>query len=287
MKDIFASLVLYNEDPGVVQRAVASFLDTRLDVAITIIDNSADDRLKVYWRHDPRISYHFIGRNLGFSAGHNLGFHESLHLNSRCHLVLNPDIYFEPGVLEALFEYMETHPEAGLLLPKVLYPDGSVQYLYRLLPTPFDLLIRRFLPRFAQKWLKASADRYELKIMNLEQEHEVPFLSGCFMFLRTQAIREVGGFDERFFMYMDDVDLSRRIQQKYKNIYFPYVAIIHEHKRTSYKNWKCLRHHLRSAFLYFNKWGWFIDPERRRINRSAFRKIAARSDKASARFTSI
>ncbi len=272
MKDIIASMTTYNEKPEMLDRAVKCFLDTQLEVEIIISDNSPDSLYRGQWK-DERVTYIGNGKNLGFAAGHNVAIRESLERGPRYHLVLNPDIYFEAGALEGLFQYMEANREAGLILPRVLYPDGTIQQLYRLLPTPFDLIVRRFLPGPLGKLFKNRIEQYELKGIDLEKEHEIPYLSGCFMFVRAATFKEVGLFDERFFLYMDDVDLSRRFWVKGKNIYYPGVTIIHEHMRESYKTLRFLKYHMKSAVRYFNKWGWFFDRERREINRRAIADI--------------
>jgi GT2 family glycosyltransferase len=268
MKDITASLIIFNEEIGVVQRAINSFLNTKLDVEILLIDNSDISWSDKQWQ-DKRITYIFNGKNLGFAAGHNIGIRESQTRGSKYHLVLNPDIYFKEGVLEELFHYMEDHQDVGFILPKVLYPNGSVQHLYKLLPTPFDLLLRRFLPPGFRGIFRKRLEQYELKAMNLEIIQEIPYLSGCFMFLRSRAIEEVGLFDERFFLYLEDVDYSRRFYVKFKNIYYPHVSVFHEHRRVSYKKGKFLWIHMISAIRFFNKWGWIFDKQRHKINKEA------------------
>jgi hypothetical protein len=95
---------------------------------------------------------------------------------------------------------------------------------------------------------------------------EVPNLSGAFMFVRSEVFQEVGNFDERYFMYMEDTDFVRRIGEKYKTVYYPKVHIYHEYKKGSYKNPKLMKYHISSAIKYFNKWGWLIDKKRKIIN---------------------
>ena len=125
-------------------------------------------------------------------------------------------------------------------MPKVYYPNREIQYLCKLIPTPLDLLIRRFLPKFlTKKWTY----KFELRDFGYDKLLDVPYLSGCFMFLRTKALKDVGVFDERFFMYPEDIDLSRRIHQKYRTVFYPDVSIIHHHAQSSYVNLKMLMVH--------------------------------------------
>lgn len=93
------------------------------------------------------------------------------------------------------------------------------------------------------------------------------------MFLRTNILKKVGLFDEKFFMYLEDTDLTRRIHKVAKTIYFPYVHIYHEYGKGSYKNFKLLYYHIDSAIKYFNKWGWFFDKERDFINKTTLKKL--------------
>ena len=95
----------------------------------------------------------------------------------------------------------------------------------------------------------------------------VPYLSGCFMLLRQSSLREVGLFDERFFMYPEDVDLTRRIAEHYETVFFPEVSVVHEHGRASHKSVKMFFIHAYNLCKYFNKWGWIHDPIRKRLNK--------------------
>jgi GT2 family glycosyltransferase len=89
------------------------------------------------------------------------------------------------------------------------------------------------------------------------------------MFLRISALKQIGLFDERFFLYAEDTDLSRRIHQQFETLYFPGAEISHVHARGSYKDFGLTFHNIKSASQYFNKWGWLIDTERTAINRRA------------------
>lgn len=262
MYDICGSIVLYRNDPDIVSKTIESFLNTDLRVFLYLIDNSPEDSLKVL-AHCANIEYIYVNKNIGFGAGHNIAIRKSMD-NAKYHLVLNPDIYFEKGVLEGIFSFMEENKDIGLLMPKILYPDGRIQYLCKMLPTPLDIFLRRFLP--FKKVVEKRNERYELRFTGYDKVMNVPYLSGCFMFLRNSVLKDVGAFDERFFMYFEDTDLTRRIHKKYKTVYFPYVSVFHCYGKESYRKLGILLIHIKNAFIYFNKYGWFFDRERKDIN---------------------
>jgi len=268
---IIVSIVLYKTDRTQAIRAIESALATSLELKVVLIDNSPNNSLKDLAYLDDRIEYLFNPSNPGFGAAHNIAMRESLASEAKYHLVLNPDVYFEAGVLERLINYMDSHPEVGHVMPKVLYPDGQIQHLCKFLPTPIDLIIRRFIP--FKSWKKRRTDYFELRFSGYNREMEVPFLSGCFMFLRVNALREVGLFDERFFMYAEDIDLTRRMHEKFRTIFYPTVQIVHEHGKESYKSKKMLLIHMWNLAKYFNKWGWFFDSKRLETNRKILQRL--------------
>lgn len=237
----------------------------RIPFKLFIIDNSPGDELRSSIITNPQLEYIFTGQNLGYGKGHNIALKAVLNW-SKYHLVLNPDILFEPEDLEKMIDFMESSTNIGLLMPKILYANGNLQYLCKLLPTPFDLIMRRFIPKILHPVFQKRLEAYELKYKNFDEIMEIPNLSGCFMLLRCDALKTVGLFDEKFFMYLEDTDLSRRINSQYQTIYYPEVSIIHHYEKGSYKNYKLLLYHIRSAFYYFSKWGWLSDSSRNTIN---------------------
>ena len=265
---ISASIVLYKTDPLELQHVYQCFVHSQLNFQLLLIDNSPDDRLRNVLNEDT-VEYHFTGRNIGYGRGHNLAIKEIIN-SSEFHLVINSDISFLPNVIDSLVAYMKQHPDVGQIMPKVLSPEGETQYLCKLIPTPFDLIFRRFLPSTV---LKKRKEKFQLIFTGYDKIMEVPYLSGCFMFLKTASIKEVGLFDERFFMYPEDIDLTRRINEKYKTIYFPEVFIIHDHAKESYKKGDMFLIHTTNIIKYFNKWGWFFDLKRVRTNQNILRKL--------------
>ncbi|MFH1612141.1 MAG: glycosyltransferase family 2 protein [bacterium] len=273
-KFVNISIVLYKNNKKQIQKVI-NMLIKNLDINLYLIDNSPTNTLKELANIDQRIEYIFNNANLGYGKGHNIAMQKSIKENIKYHLVMNPDVYFEEGVLTNLYEFMEKNLDVGLVMPKVFYQDGNIQYLCKLLPTPFDLFGRRFLsflPLF-KKYIEKRNKIYELRITEYDSMMEVPYLSGCFMFMRVDVLEEVGLFDERFFMYLEDVDLSRRIHTHYKTVYYPNVNIYHEYRKDSYKNFKILLLHINSAIKYFKKWGWVFDKERKLINEKVLNNI--------------
>jgi GT2 family glycosyltransferase len=269
--DISASIVLYTNPKEMIEKTIKSFLATTLNVKLYLIDNSPTDALKIFSSTDKRIEYIHNPSNPGFGAAHNLALKLSISQGATYHLVLNPDVYFDYGVLEKITNYMDLHEDVGLLMPKVLYPNGKTQYIARLLPTPWDLFARRFVP--IKSYLDKLNRRYELTFFDYSSAVEIPFISGCFMFIRIEILKKIGLFDERFFMYLEDADFSRRIGTVSKTVLYPDVSIYHEYQRGSHRSFKLLIIFIRSVFNYFNKHGWFFDSYRSKINQQTLHQL--------------
>lgn len=224
---ITASIVLYKTKISDLKRVIDSFfLAQNLDLHLFLVDNSPTDELKKIKEeyHHFSVTYIFNNANLGYGKAHNIAIRKSMEMEAIYHIVLNPDIGFGAEVLRALFHYMQENLEVGNIMPKITYPDGQVQYLCKFLPTPMDLILRRFIP--FKKWKEKRNQIYELHATGYDKIMNIPNLSGCFMFLRTSALKEVGLFDENIFMYLEDIDLNRRIHRKYQTIFYPFVSVI-------------------------------------------------------------
>ena len=196
---------------------------------------------------DTQIEYLHLP-NKGYGAGNNVAIRLSMTEGYRYHLVLNPDVYWDNGIIEELMAYMDSHPRVGLVMPKVLYPDGRFQLQAKPLPGLTDFLLSRIglRRRLQKKWIE--------KLSRLDDPVEMPFLSGCFMLLRNETLAETGLFDERFFMYCEDLDLTRRIARRYSTVYYPRVSIYHDYNRESTRSARLFLHHMVSAFRYLAKW---------------------------------
>ena len=266
---ITASIVAFHTKRDELRRLIECVMESPVD-RLYIIDNSSNDELRDFVQGNPRIRY-IHSLNLGYGSGHNVAIRKAIEDGAKYHVVLNPDIYWSGDVIGKLVRYMDSNPDVGQVMPKVVYPSGEIQYLCKLLPTPVDLIVRRFIP------VKSYNDKhdynYELHWTGYDREMEVPSLSGCFMFLRCSVLKEVGGFDERYFMYAEDLDLCRRIGTVAQTVFFPGVSVVHEYEKGSYKNKKLLKYHITSIIKYFNKWGWIFDSYRSRKNRECISKL--------------
>lgn len=255
-----ASIVLYNHTVAEITPLIDTLRKSGVVSEVFLLDNSP---VKLNGFETLAVNYIFNGKNLGYGAAHNIALVKSIEQNVPYHLVVNPDISFDFAILSQLIGFMDKNTDIGHLMPKVYYPDGKIQYLCKLIPTPFDLIFRRFLP---QSWTMKRRMKFEMRASGYDKIMDVPYLSGCFMLLRTNALKDVGLFDERFFMYPEDIDLTRRIHLKYRTVFYPEVSIVHHHAQSSYFNFKMLLVHTFNMIKYFNKWGWIFDKQRREIN---------------------
>ena len=196
-------------------------------------------------------------KNLGFGGGNNLG---AAQARGKYILILNPDIFVWEDSVKKMVAYMEAHPDVGVIGPKLVYPNEDVQDSCRRHMKFRDLIVKRtFLRRLP--FLRKRVYRYTMTDFDHSAIQEVDLLVGaCFMIPR-HVYEKVGGFDERYFLFMEDFDLCREIAKAgYKVVYFPEASVTHNHKRLSGGSvWKLVRRkvfwiHIMSAFKYFWKW---------------------------------
>lgn len=269
--DVVVSFVLFQTAIEEVSRAVAQVTASQCKSFVVLVDNSVP-ALSLPDFDPDKVLVIKTRANLGYGRGHNRAI-QWAEGKARYHLVMNTDLTFGSGVIEGLVEFMDARPHVGLSMPKVLYPDGRIQRLCRLLPNPLDLLGRRFFNWSA--WAKRRNKLYEFHDWNYDQVASFPFLSGCFMMLRSRILYTIGGFDERYFLYAEDLDLSRRMHACSDTVFVPDFEVVHEYRSEGGRGVKRLLYGIRSLSQYFAKWGWFIDRDRDEINK---RTIAALKD---------
>lgn len=258
-----ASIVTFRTDRNELLTCVDSLHSAGVS-NVAVIDNSPDDSLRTFC-DELGVDYTHTGRNLGYGAAHNIELRRSLAMAEvDYHLVINSDVSFTPEVISRIVSHMDANADIGQLIPRTVYPDGRPQAVVRMLPTPVDLIFRRFLP---SRLTARRNRRYLLEFWDHSSEANVPYHQGSFMFLRTDALRRAGLFDERFFMYPEDIDLTRRIHRNFRTVFWPGATVVHAHRAASYRSLRMLGIHCINMIRYFNKWGWLSDPERREFNR--------------------
>ncbi len=266
---ITASVVLYNTSKEEIDNVLGSLEGSSAEL-IYVIDHSDTEEARPTVEHYKKAHYEHHP-NGGYGRGHNRAINKALAAGSKYHAVINPDVFWDGDVLSKLALFMDANSDCGLVMPRILFPDGEIQYLCKLLPTPMDLIGRRFIQ--IKSYTERHNYHYEMRWSGYDKVMDIPCLSGCFMFIRCDVLRQTGGFDERFFLYAEDIDLCRRIGEKSRTLYYPDVSVYHAYHRDSYKSLKYLRIHIHSIIKYFNKWGWFNDPERKKVNDRSLRLL--------------
>ncbi|MDR2753816.1 MAG: glycosyltransferase family 2 protein [Oscillospiraceae bacterium] len=216
-----------------------------------VIDNSSQDGTTALVRAaDPEAEILHIHWNVGFGAGHNLVLPR---LKSKYHVIINPDIALSEDAITKMTRYMDEHPEVVMLSPRVVFPETHAdQTLGKRNPRLRYLLASRLRKC---KWTQKILCRYAMQEeMETGEPFEIENATGCFMCVRTEALRKIGGFDERYFLYFEDCDITRMLAREGKVLYFPYAVVEHVWKRESKKNFVLMLVQVQSMFRYFWKW---------------------------------
>lgn len=256
MSDLSIAIVTYNNEEciGNCINSIINHIDTELSYNLYIIDNNSCDSTVTQVKriqagaHGDKITLIQNHNNVGFGTAHNQVLSM---LDSRYHLVVNPDITIVNNCIAEMAEYMDLHPDIGLLSPLIKHPDGRIQYLCKRNPTFWDLFIRLFFPYSFNK----RHHYFEMRETGYNKEFEVEYATGCFMLFRTEIFKKLNGFDENFFLYLEDADITRRVNQISKTVFYPYNYVIHEWQRGSHRSLKLALIDIKSALYYFKKWG--------------------------------
>jgi hypothetical protein len=230
------------------------------DYEIIVVDNDSKDESIHYLREmdkEGRIQLIESGANLGYGKGNNLGVKAA---KGEYVIISNPDVFVKPDTMQTLLDHMESNPQIGLLGPRLRYYNGDIQPSCRRHMTFFDLIIKRtFLKKLPM--FKKRLEHYLMEDFTHDDAQEVDLITGAYFMMRKSVYDEIGGFDPRYFLFMEDYDLCLTLHKNgYKVVYFPEAEAQHYHKRLSGGNivWllgrKVFWFHLASAFKYFWKW---------------------------------
>lgn len=220
-----------------------------VDNGTTISDKKEIAEFKCFLNQYKDVFYIDTGENLGFGKGHNQVL---TLLDSEYHAIINPDILFVEDAFSKILAYMDEHQDIGMCIPRITDEDGELQLVYRKGLTVFDMFIRMFCRGLFPKRIKEHTMQYE----DYSKSFQVPFGQGSFLVIRTDLFQNLHGFDEGFFMYLEDADLCKRVNQNSKLMYFPGTKVIHKWEQGSHKNKILFKYHMHSMKYYFDKWGW-------------------------------
>lgn len=242
-----AGIVTYNNSAEIADclRSLIEYTQG-INLQIYVYDNqSKDDTVEIIHRRFPQVHVIEGEENQGFGYGHNRIIEA---VDSDFHMVVNPDITFTENVVQKLAVFMARYGQVGQVTPMIKNPDGSEQLLPKKDPTFAYVILSKF-PPF--RYYRADYTRANEKF---RKPTRILSSTGCFSMIRTSVLKELGGYDERFFMYFEDADLSRRIRQKYDIVFYPNTFVYHAWKRDNTRSLRGIRIFLTSMVKYFWKW---------------------------------
>lgn len=262
------SIVVYKQPIDELKSVVNSILLYTSPARLYIIDNSPTDEARILCEMNSCIEYQHIPENIGFGKAHNIAMKQAEAVGSEYHFIVNPDISYTKDVVAPMVEWLDKNPSVGQMMPKILNLDGTTQFLPKLMPSPQMLLWRR-LRNIAPNFHNRKMQTFEMRKMRDDRVYDVGHVSGCFSVVRVDVLRKCGLYDERFFMYFEDTDLTRRIRQNgYRTVFFPFASVFHDYGHGAAHNYKLFITFLSSFFKFFCKWGWIFDSKRRYYNKS-------------------
>lgn len=252
-----ACIVAYNnyEDIKAALLSMEQFTSPELTKRIYIVDNgvaisSPSDVVEFRnWAEKcTDVEYIDAGQNLGFGKGHNTVLER---LDSEYHAIVNPDILFCEDAFSEIIAWMDENEDVGMVIPDIRDEYGKRQLVYREELTVFDMFVRFF----CKELFKKRVMKHTLQDKDYSKPFHVPFGQGSFLVVRTDLFKDLKGFDDNFFMYVEDADLCKRVNQVSKLVYFPGARVIHKWEKGSHVNKTLFKYHVQSMKYYFKKWG--------------------------------
>lgn len=245
-----AAIVTFNGKEQAVSAVKSVLRETKkYPPTLYVIDNASTDGTPELLAEIEGVNLIKMGENVGFGAGHNAVLKANM---GEYHAVINPDVELDCDVLAHLVDTLEENPDIALISPKIIGEDGNEQCLPKRHPT-FKYLFLGRLSRLGGVFKKIRKD-YTREGEKFDTLTDIEFCSGCFFVIRSEVFKEIGGFDKRYFMYMEDADLSREALKYGRVVFDSTVSVRHLWRRESAKSLKFLFIHLSSAFKYLIKW---------------------------------
>lgn len=225
---------------------------TERDTCVILADNGSTDGVpQAAAVEHPGVEFFATGGNLGYGAGMNAGarYARERGVDEEFFLIANPDVTFNPGSLDELIECAQRHPEAAAVGPRIVEPDGTNYPSARAVPTLATGIGHALLGSVwpSNPWSTAYRDDADMAT-----ERPAGWLSGSCLLVRWEAFEQIGGFDERYFMYLEDVDLGDRFTRAgWDNVFCPTAEITHAkgHSTQAHRG-AMLRAHHDSAYRF-------------------------------------
>ncbi len=248
---VSAAIVSYNNIDKILV-TIASILAQTKDVDLTLYisdNNSEDNTAGIIMEKFPQVTVLKNEKNGGFGFGHN----KLLNIiDSKYHVIINPDIILKEDSISRLVEIMESDSSVVMATPRILNEDGTEQFLPKRNPQLKYLLGGR-LEKLGERFKRLRAE-YTMRDISYSSPFEIEFCTGCFFVIRTDVFKKIGGFDDKFFMYFEDADITRRAKQNGRVVFYPQVSVTHLWERASSKKLKYLIIQINSMMKYFKKW---------------------------------
>lgn len=235
------------------------YTSSNISKKVYVVDNGntpdvrkENEEFSQYIKKYPDVTYVDAKKNLGFGRGHNMVLP---YLESEYHCIMNPDILFFEDAFRSILQYMDDNKQVGMVIPNIVDEQNHRQLVYRKELTVFDMFIRMF----AKNLFPRRIASHTLQDMDYSKPFQVPFGQGSFLVIRTELFKQINGFDDRFFMYLEDADLCKRVNQVSRLMYYPDATVIHKWEQGSHKSKTLFKYHVQSMVKYFKKWGckWF------------------------------
>ncbi len=247
---VTGSIVTYN-NASIILKCIDSVLKETKDVdfELYVCDNaSADSTVALIKKYYPQVHLIEGDENLGFGAGHNQVLS---WIDSKYHVMINPDILLDEDTISGMAGYMEQNLDVGIVTPKILFADGKEQHLPKKDPTIRYVILSKLKPfRFYRRQYTRADEIFTAPTA-------VDSSTGCFFMIRTEVLKKLKGFDEHFFMYFEDADLSRRVRRNWKIIFHPGYHAFHEWKRDNTRSLGGVWIFMQSMVKYMYKWSVF------------------------------
>jgi len=249
-KTVTGCIVTYNNIATIDNALSSLFKYTEVPFRLYVVDNgSTDGTIELIEKNYPQVTLIRSGGNIGFGKGHNLIMDK---LDSDYHVIINPDIIIRDDVIAKLAAFLNENEDVGMASPEIRFPDGRLQILGKRAPCLRYLIASR---------MRGSGEpgdvlrEYAMLDCDLSKPIDIQNATGCFMFIRTELFKKLGGFDKRYFMYFEDSDLTRSVNLNHRTVYYPNATVYHEWGRESKKNFKLKLVQINSMLNYFAKWG--------------------------------